>query len=509
MNKVLKGLVAVVSAAAMAIAGFAGAASATAADNYDITVPSTDTHTYSVYQVFTGDLSNGTLSNIKAGQNFNTTNTANKSAADAAAEIAQGTYVDDAAKLAAITPYVDLTGAAYGEVSTGNTLSAPAGYYLLKDKDAVTGNDAATLFIVQVNGPVTVNRKADKPTFEKKVQDVNDSTGEKSGWQDSADYDVKDVVPFQLTATLPTDETDFAAYKTYKLVFHDQQSAGLTFNKDSVVVKYGNTTLGTESYALETPATDTDTFDIIITDAKTVKDGSGSPITVAAGGKFTVEYTSTLNENAVIGAAGNPNEASLEFSNNPNVGGEGNTGKTPTDKVIVFTYQLDINKTFNGGTPDDEDLPEFTLYKFDSTKNDYTNNLGTVDITKTADGKYTASYKRVDDGRYKLVETKTPAGFNTAPDTIFEITADHDVTSDNPGLTSLKITVTPGTVTPGNTTPGNTTDGTVVADVVNQKGSNLPSTGGMGTTILYIAGAAIVLVAAFGIVFAVRRRNAR
>lgn len=499
MNKVLKGLVAVAATAAMAIAGVAGASTAMAAGtNYDITVPSTDTHTYSVYQVFTGDLSNGTLSNIKAGQNFNKNNTASKSAADAAAEIAQGTYANNTEKLAAITPYVDLTGTAFGEVSANTALSAPAGYYLLKDKDAVTGDDAATLFIVQVNGPVTVNRKADKPTFEKKVKDVNDSTGDKSDWQDSADYDVNDEVPFQLTATLPTNEADFAAYKTYKLVFHDQQSAGLTFNKDSVVVKYGDQTLGTDSYTLETPATDNDTFDITITDAKTVKDADGSAITVAAGGEVTVEYTSTLNENAVIGAAGNPNEASLEFSNNPNVGGEGNTGKTPTDKVIVFTYQLDINKTFNGGTPDDNDLPEFTLYKFDSATNDYTTNVGKVDITKTADGKYTASFKRVDDGKYKLVETKTPAGFNTADPTLFDITAEHDVESDNPQLTVLKI----------NTTAGNTTAGTVVADVVNQRGSNLPSTGGMGTVLLYVAGIAVFVLAGATLVMALRRRNA-
>lgn len=499
MNKVLKGLVAVAATAAMAIAGVAGASTAMAAGtNYDITVPSTDTHTYSVYQVFTGDLSNGTLSNIKAGQNFNKNNTASKSAADAAAEIAQGTYANNTEKLAAITPYVDLTGTAFGEVSANTALSAPAGYYLLKDKDAVTGDDAATLFIVQVNGPVTVNRKANKPTFEKKVKDVNDSTGDKSDWQNSADYDVNDEVPFQLTATLPTNEADFAAYKTYKLVFHDQQSAGLTFNKDSVVVKYGDQTLGTDSYTLETPATDNDTFDITITDAKTVKDADGSAITVATGGKFTVEYTSTLNENAVIGAAGNPNEASLEFSNNPNVGGEGNTGKTPTDKVIVFTYQLDINKTFNGGTPDDNDLPEFTLYKFDSATNDYTTNVGKVRITKTADGKYTASFKRVDDGKYKLVETKTPAGFNTADPTLFDITAEHDVESDNPQLTVLKI----------NTTAGNTTAGTVVADVVNQRGSNLPSTGGMGTVLLYVAGIAVFVLAGATLVMALRRRNA-
>lgn len=499
MNKVLKGLVAVVSTAAMAIAGFAGAASATAAGtNYDITVPSTDTHTYSVYQVFTGDLSNGTLSNIKAGQNFNKNNTASKSAADAAAEIAQGTYANNTEKLAAITPYVDLTGTAFGEVSANTALSAPAGYYLLKDKDAVTGDDAATLFIVQVNGPVTVNRKADKPTFEKKVKDVNDSTGDKSDWQDSADYDVNDEVPFQLTATLPTNDTDFAAYKTYKLVFHDRQSAGLTFNEKSVVVKYGDKTLGADSYTVTGNPEDEGTFDITIADAKAVKDAEGSAITVAAGGKFTVEYTSTLNENAVIGSTGNPNEASLEFSNNPNVGGEGETGKTSTDKVIVFTYQLDINKTFNDGTPAENDLPKFKLYKFDSATNDYTIDRGEVTITKTEDGKYTAPFKRVDDGKYKLVETKTPAGFNTAADTLFEITADHDVESDNPQLTVLKI----------NTTAGNTTTGTVTADVVNQKGSTLPSTGGMGTVLLYVAGIAVFVLAGATLVMALRRRNA-
>lgn len=510
MNKVLKGLVAVVSTAAMAIAGFAGAASATAADTYDITVPQTDSHTYSVYQVFTGDLSEGTLSNIKAGKNFNTSNGAGDNGTDltavkAAEKIAKvSDTATDTEKLETISKFVNLNGEAFGTVSKDAPLAAAPGYYLFKDQAAVTGNDAATLFIVKVNGPVTVNRKADKPTFEKKVKDVNDSTGDKSDWQDSADYDVNDKVPFQLTATLPTSDTDFAAYKTYKLVFHDQQSAGLTFNKDSVVVKYNGhvheeKTLGADSYTVTENPEDKDTFDITIADAKAVKDAEGKAIIVAAGGKFTVEYTSTLNENAVIGSTGNPNEASLEFSNNPNVGGEGNTGKTPTDKVIVFTYQLDINKTFNGGTPAENDLPKFKLYKFDSATNNYTIDRGEVTITKTEDGKYTASFKRVDDGKYKLVETKTPAGFNTAADTLFEITADHNVESDNPQLTVLKI----------NTTAGNTTTGTVTAEVVNQKGSNLPSTGGMGTTVLYAAGAAIVLVAAFGIAFAVRRRNAR
>lgn len=510
MNKVLKGLVAVAATAAMAVAGFAGASTAMAADpTGGIQVADGDTHTYSVYQILTGTYgANGALGNVQAGTDFKVTNAAGDqgkdlTAAEAAEKLAKiGSTESDQTKLAEILKFANLT-TQYGSDLTASAplTKVPAGYYLAKDKDdTVTGDDAQTLYIVKVvgNSAVTITRKVDKPTFQKKVKDVNDSTGDKTNWQDSADYDVNDEVPFQLTATLPTNEADFAAYKTYKLVFHDQQSAGLTFNKKSVVVKYGDKTLGAGSYTVTENPEDKDTFDITIADAKAVKDAEDNAITVAAGGKFTVEYTSTLNENAVIGSTGNPNEASLEFSNNPNVGGEGETGKTPTDKVIVFTYQLDINKTFNGGTPAENDLPRFKLYKFDSTTNDYTIDRGEVTITKTEGGKYTASFKRVDDGKYKLVETKTPAGFNTAADTLFEITADHDVESDNPQLTVLKI----------NTTAGNTTTGTVTADVVNQKGSNLPSTGGMGTVLLYVAGIAVFVLAGATLVMALRRRNA-
>lgn len=513
MNKVLKGLVAVAATAAMAVAGFAGASTATAVEgetatavktSYTISFP-TDAkyqgHTYEVYQIFTGDFDGKVLSNVKYGENgIKTAGTE-----VTAEELKQLTDVNvegktDQEKLDVIKTFADLTGTPVATLTKDKTsYTAVPGYYLIKDKDgSVSGNDASTLYITKVVGDVIISPKSDVPSFEKKVKDTNDSTGSTTDWQDSADYDVNDEVPFQLTATLPTNEAGFAAYKTYKLVFHDQQFAGLTFNEKSVVVKYGDTTLGAGSYTVTENPEDKDTFDITIADAKAVKDAEDNAITVAAGGKFTVEYKSTLNENAVIGSTGNPNEASLEFSNNPNVGGESETGKTPTDKVIVFTYQLDINKTFNGGTPTENDLPKFKLYKFDSTTNDYTIDRGEVTITKTEGGKYTASFKRVDDGKYKLVETETPAGFNTAADTTFEITADHETEAADPKLTSLKF----------NSTPGNTDTGTVVADVVNQKGSNLPSTGGMGTVLLYVAGIAVFVLAGATLVMALRRRNA-
>lgn len=512
MNKVLKGLVAVAATAAMAVAGFAGASTATAEEStsakYQITVPETDTHTYDAYQIFKGDLNDaGTvLSNITAGSDFKEKNAAgtdgaNLTAAQAAEQIATDTYADDTAKLAAIQAFAKLS-TVYGSVSKDSPLSAVPGYYLFKDKDSTAGkDDAATLFIVKVVGNQEINRKADQPSVEKKVQDTNDSDDTTSDWQDSADYDVNDKVPFQLTATLPADATDFAAYKTYKLVFHDSQSAGLTFSND-ITVKYDNKVVSSDSYTVDTTGlNEGETFRVTINDVKTVKDTDGQPITVAAGGKFTVAYSSILNSNSVIGSTGNSNKVSLEYSNNPNVGGEGETGKTPEDTVIVFTYQLDVNKTFNG-TVNDNDLPEFTLYKKNGASDDYTKEVAKVKVVKNSDGKYVASFLRVDDGLYKLVETKVPDGFNKADDTYLEIKADHDATADNPALKDLTITVK------SVATKGDLTTGTVTASVVNNAGSNLPSTGGMGTVLLYVAGIAVFVLAGATLVMALRRRNA-
>lgn len=522
MNKVLKGLVAVAATAAMAVAGFAGASTAMADDpTGGIAVEANDTHTYSVYQIFTGTYgSDGSLGNVAAGQNFKTANGAgdggtNLSAADAAKKVAGlESSASDSMKLETINKFVDLTGDAYGTVSAAAQLSkVPAGYYLAKDKDTVTGNDAATLYIVKVvgNEVVTIARKADKPTFEKKVQDANDSEGTTTGWQDSADYDVNDTVPFKLTATLPTDKDDFAAYKTYKLVFKDTQSAGLTYPEVSgFIVKYEKTVVPASQYTLTlnpTTTTADSTFTLTINDVKSLTDSEGQAIAVAEGGKFTVEYASTLNNKAVIGHEGNPNEAKLQYSNNPNYTGEGEnspTCETPKDKVVVFTYQLNVNKTFDQGTPADNDLPKFKLYKkyFKAADSYEWKQVGEeIEVTKTGDGadaKYTASFQRIDDGDYKLVESHTPAGYNTAADKTFTITADHVVSSENPTLTSLKI----------DQTDGDTTNGTVQADVVNKKGSNLPSTGGMGTVMLYVAGIAVFVLAGATLVMALRRRNA-
>jgi fimbrial isopeptide formation D2 family protein len=121
---------------------------------------------------------------------------------------------------------------------------------VVKDKDGSVKTGEYTSYIVQVVGTVEVKAKASETTSQKKVMDINDSTGVKEGWQDSADYDIGDKVSFQLTAEITSKYGD---YDKYYLVFHDKGSVGLTFDKDSVVVKIDNQVI-TEDYEVVTNA---------------------------------------------------------------------------------------------------------------------------------------------------------------------------------------------------------------------------------------------------------------
>lgn len=507
MNKVLKGLVAVAATAAMAIAGVAGAASATAAENTTATTNPTITfptdakyqdHTYEVYQIFTGDLSSdGVLSNVKYGKNSNQT----EGDEVPATELKKLTDVNvagktDQDKLDVIKTFAKLDTPIATLTKDNKTYSAAPGYYLIKDKDgSVSGTDANTLYITKVVGDVTISPKSDVPSFQKKVKDVNDSTGDTSDWQDSADYDIGDDVPFQLKATLPS---NYANYKTYYLAFHDVEEKGLSFNPNSVKVAVDNTLVDSDKYTVKTTGfTDGCTFEVVFTDLKTA-------VAATNGSEITVDYTSTLTADATLGDQGNVNKAMLQFSNNPNSeqGGESTpTGETPWDNVIVFTYKVVVNKV-----NENKEALKGAAFKLEKKLKDGT----TKPVKEFTAGEDTSFiFSGLDDGDYVLTETTTPAGYNTIKPITFTVTADHKVewtTGERTDvLTSLSGNAASGEIT----LAADKTAGSLTADVVNVKGSNLPSTGGMGTTILYAAGAAIVLVAAFGIAFAVRRRNAR
>ena len=451
-------------------------------------------HTYEAYQIFGGDLYKGdgattpTLSNIRWGDGVTAfTYDGESDAAKIAEKLSGQAFDSETANDFAKEASKHLATVAKSKESTSNTVELTVddpGYYLVKDKDGSqdSKNGAYTRFMLQVTGAESVEVKNDVPTVEKKVKETNDSTGETTDWQDAADYDMGDIVPFQLTAELPKKRVD--DYDHYYVEFTDTLSAGLTFKEITKVTADG-TTLNENQYkkTVTKNSDDTTTLSIVITDVKAVANITKDE------NKVVVEYNAELNSNAVLGSAGNPNSVELTYSNNPNATGDGtskpaNTGKTPKDTVKVFTYQTIINKVDQDGKP--LTGAEFTLVKKNkdgSTKN--------VDVVKNAEGT-SFTFKGLDAGKYVLKETKTPDGYNTIKPIEFTIDADYDKEADDPQLINLSGDVKSGEAK----FDANEADGSLKADIVNRKGSLLPSTGGMGTTILYVIGSILVLVAA-------------
>ena len=501
----LKSALSAILAVAMALVLVpASALAADAPTTYKLTLTGTTTgHIYEAYQIFSGDLSGTTLSNVDWGTGIDSTKKdqlinalktddtlketfGNVTDAASVAEALSKESDDDAVAkefATVVSQYLSSTKTSQPSSADSTEISGlAAGYYLVKDKDNSvdsTKKDAYTRFILKVVANTSASVKSDVPTVEKKVKDTNDSTGKTSDWQDSADYDINDDVPYQITGTMPDNIGD---YTTYKYVFTDTMSKGLTYNEKTAKIMIGKTDV--TSNFVENVKTNTDGGTTV---TWTCDDLKGTGVTLDENTKVVVTYSAKLNENAVIGAAGNPNEVDLTYSNNPNKGGEGQTGKTPKDKNIVFTYKTVVNKV----NQDKKSLAG-AAFKLEKKQSD-----GTYKEVKsfTAGEETTFTFSGLDDGIYKLTETTTPAGYNTISPIEFTISAAHDATADEPKLTELSGNATSGEVT----FAADKQAGSLTTDVVNKKGSVLPSTGGMGTTVLYVGGAAIAAAAAFGI----------
>lgn len=497
MKKAINALIAVFATVAMAVAGFVGAGAAFADENYKLSVSGTG-HTYDIYQIFTGKPSDGKLIDVKWGQNG--TGTVGTSVDDKTLTAITAISGTDQTKAKALKTYAKLTGNAYTTVTSGTAASVPAGYYLVKDKDGSQKdkNDVYSTYIVRVvNSDVTVDPKSGVPSFEKKLKDKNDTDGFTTDWQDSADYDFGDEVPFKLEGTVAS---NYADYTKYYFAFHDVEDPGLTFNRDSVKVYVGDVEI-TKGYQLVTDGlTDGCTFEVKFANLKTIK-------AVKAGSEIRVEYTSTLNENANLGQQGNVNKARLQFSNNPNDsqnGENGPTGNTPWDNVIVFTYKVVVNKIDK-----DQQPLAGAAFKLEKKQSD-----GTYQPVKDFTSYVTDSNKPtsfefngLDDGKYKLSETKTPAGYNTIQPITFTVTATHNIEWTTEKRTDV-LTGLSGSKASGEIAfTADKSAGSLTTNVVNKPGSSLPETGGMGTIVLYVAGAALVVAA--GAYFTLKKKYTR
>lgn len=366
---------------------------------------------------------------------------------------------------AARTAAAPTAGADYSTVTFS---SLKLGYYLV---DTTLG----TLCSLDTTNPsATIEEKNETPANEKEVK-------EGSVWGESNDANIGDTVEFRSTVTLPVGSEN--------VVFHDDMSAGLTLDTDSIKV-YTNAELSSElntaSYTVAA-ANLSDNCDFEVSFTSTYLDSLKTTTTVY------VAYSAVLNENAVVGSTGNANDSWLKY------GDTTNQKETPKDTTRTYTWDVDIFKYTMDGT--DEKALSGARFTLSRNNNDdapikliVTNTANTyrvaksdetsavTEITTDTTGKFTI--EGLDSGTYYLTETASPTGYNRLSDPITIVIADN------------------GNVTVGSGTP-------VVSEVrvLNQSGNKLPSTGGMGTTIFYVAGSILLLGA--GVLLVTKRRMNR
>ncbi len=529
--------------------------SASAAGNNSITIDAVDganiTHSYEAYQVFKGQYAANALGNIDWGTGVDGTAILNElksaaapldvfNSAEDAKDVAKilaanATEQQDDALAVAFAAVVGkhLTSVESGTYASGAITGLDDGYYLVQDASnspsgiGATNSGAKTRFILKVaGGSVTVTAKSSAPSVIKKVKEddktvtgavtVGSYTADKQ-YNDVADYCIGENVPFELISTMPSTYDD---YTSYFYQFTDTLATNFTLNTDSIAVKVvnadGETSLIATDYTVDTQnQSATGKFTITINDTKKIT-------SITKDSTIVVDYTAQLNSGAVIGLDGQENKVDLTYSNNPNYTGtgeatpEGDKGKTPEDKVIVFTYELDVTKYLdNEQTPANAEDGTKAGFKLKNKAGEFAvvaenaahelritgwNNAGT-EVTTNAEGIF--KFIGLDDGEYTLIETTTPTGYNTMADltlTIGATTANDQAWSGtaSDALSAIKLTINKVD------TDGDTSTGIVATKIINQKGSNLPSTGGIGTTMFYVGGG--VLVAGAGVLLITKKR---
>ena len=377
----------------------------------------------------------------------------------------------------------------------GNSVSVtlPYGYYVIAETTTYqeTDKNKPTISLAMLK---TVYKTTDEIKVKSELPDVKKELVESpSKNRKGSDYTVGDIVKFKVTGTAPRTEV-MNTYQTYQYTFTDTLSEGLQLRTESIVVKMNNKDINIGF----TKNINKNSFTIIFEDLKVV-DGL-NPDTNKSKNIITVEYEAKLTSEALVE---NPeqNSVHIEYSNNPD---SDSIGKSEEDIVYVYNFGLDITKV-DGTSKEALKGAEFVLE--DET--------GKVLVATGRDGSYVASgfdstkdsatvlyvdehgklfVDGLADGKYCLIEKKAPDGYNLLKDPIeITITSTYE---QNGKLSSHTSTL--GT--------DSNNDGRFEFNVENNSGLELPSTGGMGTTILYIAG---ILAMAGGVCYFVMDKKKR
>lgn len=383
--------------------------------------------------------------------------------------IAAGQYVKDQG-----TALAD-DGSKVAASSTVTFDNLPLGWYLVVSdltSDAICSIDTTAK-------QVTIKEKNGVPTVTKEVEYASGS------WGQGNDGNVGDTVNFQTTIYVTDgNPTNY--------ILHDEMSNGLDFKEDSIVVKKNDERF--TDYTVVTP-TDNCTFEIKFNENS-----------LHTNDKVVVTYSATINSNAVVGTTGNENETWLKYGDN----GETTHGKTKT-----YTWSFNIFKYFTDSNNDMQYLAdvEFVLYRKDNTANktEYaqfnSNNklTGWTEAENEAtklktNATSTVAVEGLDAGTYFLKEITTPGGFNgLTSDVEVKITSSCNILTGATYAVEYKMVNEEGFT--------DTDEQEKVVPIENKRGTTLPSTGGIGTTIFYVVGGGLMVAAAILLITKKRMEN--
>lgn len=478
MTKKIKSLLGIMMALAMILsAGFGSSKVLAAGGNGEIKVTgTTQGKSYSIYKIFdlTQSGKNVSYTIAKEWEDFFTNGAGKEYIADKNNE--QGNLnpivVSGAVKYINITDenIADFAKAALGELNKESIKKAQTkkalgdsvtfsglelGYYLVHPEGATDKADGqnSIVSLTSTTPKAEVKVKATYPTVEKKV--------------DKPTADIGQELTYTLTSKVP----DTTGYSKYTFKMTDTLSKGLTFISKPEEVKV---TIGSDPIEEHVTKKINGQVLEVSFDMLQLQDKVGQTITIT--------YKAKLNKDAVITDKGNPNEVTLEYSNDPK---DHESTDTTKDNEKVFTAKVIVNNV-DGKDQKALEGAKFKLkndqgkyYKVDESTKEVTwvdkEEATEVETKIGTDGKATASFEGLAAGTYYLVETKAPEGYNLLTE---EKVVEIKVTKENETVTAI-------------------IDGQ--ATVENNSGVELPGVGGMGTTLFTILGGGVILIALFSL----------